>query len=77
MSRLKLLPFAKLRRVAERCGFELARRKGSHCTFKRPDGRTLVIPDHVSSVIVRPLLRKIIRDVGLSIDEYNRLAQDL
>jgi hypothetical protein len=33
----------------------------------------VVIPDHGSQVIVRPLIRKIIRDMGLSVDEYNDL----
>jgi hypothetical protein len=28
-------------------------------------------------VIVRPLLRKIIRDMGLTVEEYNRLADSL
>ncbi len=33
----------------------------------------MVIPDHGPQVIVRPLIRKIIRDMGLSVDEYNDL----
>jgi hypothetical protein len=37
----------------------------------------IVIPDHGSAVIVRPLLRKIIRDMDLTIDEYNDLVESL
>ena len=77
MSRLRLVPYRKLRRVAERCGFVFVRRVGSHCTFERPDGRSVTIPDHGSQVLLRPLLRRIIGDLGLSVDEYNRLLDKL
>ena len=74
MSRLKLLPYRDLAKVAEAAGFKWARRQGSHNSFRSTDGRIIVIPDHGKQVIVRPLLRKIIRDMGLTIDEYNKLA---
>jgi predicted RNA binding protein YcfA (HicA-like mRNA interferase family) len=48
-----------------------------HHTFRATDGRVIVIPDHGSTVIVRPLLRKIIRDLGLTVDEYNEMVDAL
>lgn len=77
MSRLKLLPYRDLAQIAEMAGFLWVRRQGSHNTFRAPDGRVVVIPDHGNQDIVRPLLRKIIRDMGLSVDEYNRLTENL
>lgn len=77
MSRLKLVPYRDLARVAEAAGFHWARRQGSHNTFRSDDGRVIVIPDHGSQVIVRPLLREIIRDMGLTVDEYNQLVESL
>jgi len=77
VSRLKLLPFRDLARIAEMAGFHLVRREGSHCTFRAADGRVIVIPDHGNQVIVRPLLRKIIRDMGLTVDEYNSMVDSL
>ncbi len=77
MSRLKLLPYRDLAQIAKLTGFQWVRRQGSHNTFRAPDGRVVVIPDHGSQDIVRPLLRKIIRDMGLSVDEYNRLTEKL
>jgi predicted RNA binding protein YcfA (HicA-like mRNA interferase family) len=50
---------------------------GSHNTFRAADGRIVVIPDHGKQMIVRPLLRRIIRDMGLTVDEYNDLAESL
>jgi len=40
-------------------------------------GCSVVIPNHSHRVIVRPLLRKIIRDMGLSVNEYNQLVEKL
>lgn len=77
MSRLKLVAYRDLARIAEAAGFEWVRCRGSHNTFCSADGRIVVIPDHGKQVIVRPLLRKIIRDIGLTIDEYNHLVDSL
>jgi predicted RNA binding protein YcfA (HicA-like mRNA interferase family) len=77
MSRLKLLSYRDLARVVETAGFTWVRRQGSHNVFRALDGRVIVIPDHGSQVIVRPLLRKIVRDMGLTVDEYNQLAGQL
>ena len=77
MSRLRLLPYRDLAKVAEAAGFKWVRCRGSHNTFRSADGRIVVIPDHGKQVIVRPLLRKIIRDMGLTVDEYNHLADSL
>lgn len=77
MSRLRLLPYRDLARVAEAAGFRWVRREGSHNTFRAPDGRIIVIPDHGNHVIVRLLLRKIIRDMGLTIQDYTRLTEEL
>jgi predicted RNA binding protein YcfA (HicA-like mRNA interferase family) len=77
VSRLKLLPYRDLAKVAEAAGFEWVRCRGSHNTFRSADGRVVVIPDHGKQVIVRPLLRKIIRDMGITVDEYNQLVASL
>jgi predicted RNA binding protein YcfA (HicA-like mRNA interferase family) len=74
---LKLLPYRDLAKVAEAAGFEWVRCRGSHNTFRSADGRIVVIPDHGKQVIVRSLLRKLIRDMGLTVDEYNQLVESL
>jgi predicted RNA binding protein YcfA (HicA-like mRNA interferase family) len=77
MSRLKLLPYKDLRKIAENAGFDWIRCVGSHNTFRNSSGAIVVVPDHGSQVIVRPLLRKIIRDLGLTVDEYNQMVDEL
>jgi len=77
MSKLRLAPYRELRKVAERTGYQRIRRVGSHNTFRNAEGRIVVIPDHGSQVIVRPLLRKILRDLGLTIEAYHTILDDL
>jgi len=72
MTRLRLVAYRELRKVAEKAGFRWVRREGSHNAFRNEEGSIIVIPDHGSQVIVRPLLRKILRDMGISIEEYHR-----
>lgn len=55
----------------ESVGFRWVRQVGSHNTFRNEEGRIVVISDHGARVIVRPLLRKIIRDLGLTVEGYN------
>lgn len=76
MSRLRLCTYRQFCTIVKRSGFQWVRCAGSHNTFRHPDGRVLVIPDHGSAPLARPLLRHLIRDLGLTIDEYNALLDD-
>ena len=75
MSRLRLVPFATLAKLAEAKGFQHVRQEGSHNVFRNAEGKIIVIPNHGSQVIVRPLLRKILRDMGVSLDEYEKILK--
>lgn len=73
MSKLKVVPYRILKKVIEECGFVWIRCVGSHNVFKHPNGQAITVPDHGSETIKGPLLRRLIRDLGLSIVEYNKL----
>ena len=77
MTKLRLVTYKKLKRVAEAADFEWQRCEGSHNTFKNSEGRIVVIPDHGAQVIVCPLLRKILRDMGLNVEEYHKILDEL
>jgi len=77
LSRLRLVPYRQLSKVAEAAGFIWVRQEGSHHSFRNAEGRIVVIPDHGSRVIVRPLLRKIVRDLGLSVEQYHDILENL
>jgi predicted RNA binding protein YcfA (HicA-like mRNA interferase family) len=75
--RLRLVPYRDLSHVAEAAGFTWVRRDGSHNVFRNAQGRTVVIPDHGSQVIVRPLLRKTLRGRGRAVDQHNEVLDRL
>jgi len=77
VTKLRLVAYRELAKVAEAAGFRWVRREGSHNVFRNAEGRIVVIPDHGPQVIVRPLLRKILREMSLSVDDYNRILAEL
>jgi predicted RNA binding protein YcfA (HicA-like mRNA interferase family) len=62
-------------RALRRAGFEVARIKGSHHVLRHCDdpSRGTVVPVHAGQDIKRGLLRKIIGDAGLTVDEFKAL----
>ena len=70
MSRLTQLPPRKVLRALEALGFQAIRQKGSHMVMRHPDGRTTVVPVHPGEDIGCGLLRKIIRDARVDVEEF-------
>jgi predicted RNA binding protein YcfA (HicA-like mRNA interferase family) len=67
------LPVLKPREVAAlliRLGFVEIRQSGSHRQYRHPDGRGTTVPFHAGHDISPTLLRKIARDVGLTVEEF-------
>jgi predicted RNA binding protein YcfA (HicA-like mRNA interferase family) len=54
-------------------GFSIIRTRGSHHFLRHPDGRTTVVPVHAGDTIGPGLLGKILRDCGLTRDEFASL----
>jgi len=76
MTRLRLLTAAQLERVLFGLDFVKVRQKGSHAFYRHEDGRTTTIPHHSSKDLPRPLLRAILREINLTVDEYNAILDD-
>ena len=72
MSKLKIITSTQMCKLLENLGFSTVRQKGSHRFYKHADGRTTVIPMHAGD-LDRSLIRKMLNDIDLSIDEYNEL----
>ncbi|MBM4143874.1 MAG: type II toxin-antitoxin system HicA family toxin [Lentisphaerae bacterium] len=67
------LPILKPReavRVLERLGFVQVLQRGSHRQFRHPDGRQTTVPDHGSRDLSPIILRQIVKDIGLTPDEF-------
>jgi predicted RNA binding protein YcfA (HicA-like mRNA interferase family) len=57
--------------VLKRLGFVRTRKsRGSHQRFAHPDGRRTTVPMHKGKTIGRGLLRKILKDIGITADEF-------
>lgn len=75
MSRLILKDAKTIEKLLLILGFVKKRQKGSHAFYKHIDGRSTVIPFHSNKNIARPLLRKILNEAQIDIDEYNDLIK--
>ncbi len=62
--------------VFETIGYQVVRQKGSHIRLRddiNSDHKPLTIPDHKS--LKAGLLRTLIRDAGLSVEDFVKLLQ--
>lgn len=50
-------------------GFIEIRQRGSHKQFRHADGRNTTVPFHPGRDIAPTLLRRIARDIGLTVEE--------
>ena len=75
MSKLKLIDAKQMEKLVFSLGFEKVRQKGSHAFYRHEDGRTTTIPHHRGRTIARPLIREILRDIDISVEEYNAYLQ--
>jgi len=51
----------------------LTRQTGSHERWNHPDGRAVTIPVHGGREIGPPLFYKVLRQLGVSLDEFEKL----
>ncbi|WP_456425612.1 type II toxin-antitoxin system HicA family toxin [Rhodocaloribacter sp.] len=56
-------------KILQSLGFVEVRQRGSHKQFRHADGRMTTVPFHKGRDIAPTLLRKIARDVGLTVEE--------
>lgn len=68
----KLNPIApeKLIIILKKQGFKEIRQKGSHKFFRDSEGRTTVVPFHKGEKISRGLVVKILKDIGITREEF-------
>lgn len=73
----KLIPIKpeKFIKILLSLGFEQRDAEGSHVFFKHSDGRTTVISKH-NGDMSKGILRKILNDINLSVEEYDKLRRE-
>jgi predicted RNA binding protein YcfA (HicA-like mRNA interferase family) len=69
MTRLPRLTAQEVMRVIERKGFVLVRQSGSHKIFRNSEGTRITLPFHSGKILHPKLLKSILEDAGLSVDD--------
>lgn len=59
--------------ILNNLGFSAIRQKGSHVFYKHQDGRTTTVPNHPNRDLARPLIREILREINVSVEEFSKL----
>lgn len=73
MSKLSPIISRKLIKLLEDLGFVQIRQKGSHVRMEHPDGRKTSVPLHAGEKVGTGLLSKILRDAGISRNEFEKM----
>jgi len=73
MSRLRLVKAIELERLLLRLEFVLVRQKGSHRFYRHPNGRTTTILFHIGKDLRRQLIHTVLKDINISVEEYNNV----
>ena len=74
MPKLPVVTANEIIKALEKIGFQGIRQKGSHLRMKHEDGRIVTIAVHQGKTISsKGLLRKILRDTELSVEELIEL----
>ena len=77
MSKLRIIDARRMEKLLILLGFEKTRQKGSHAFYRHPDGRTTTVPHHKGRVLSRPLIREILREMEVTVDDYNKYLERL
>lgn len=70
MGSIPVLKPGEVTAILQRLGFQEVRQRGSHKQFRHPDGRVTTVPFHVGRDLSPALLRQIIKDVDLKLEDF-------
>lgn len=71
MSRLGIYTGAIIVNAFQKAGWSISRQKGSHVAMEKPGQEsTLSIPVHKGKDVKRGTLRDLIKDAGMTVDEF-------
>ncbi|MCL6479130.1 MAG: type II toxin-antitoxin system HicA family toxin [Peptococcaceae bacterium] len=73
MTKLPTLKAKEVISALEKLGFLVDHVTGSHYILRHPDGRRAVVPYHGNRDVKQGVLRSIIRQAGISPEEFKKL----
>jgi len=75
-SRLPRVTAKQVIRVLEKIGFGLTRQSGSHRIYKNAIGRRTTVPFHAGKILHPKVLKSILADAELTLEEFIQLLKD-
>jgi len=72
-SRLPRVTARQVIGVLKKINFRWARQKGSHAIYKNAEGKRATVPVHSEKTLHPKVLQNILRDAGLSVEEFKAL----
>jgi len=76
MSKITIISSKEMVAILKRLGFVEIRQTGSHKFFNRQDGRSTIIPMH-SKDLKRGLIKAILKDIGVTDEDYEAIRKNL
>jgi predicted RNA binding protein YcfA (HicA-like mRNA interferase family) len=77
LTRLPVVDFKTMDRLLRKLGFDPIRQRGSHVFYRHPDGRTTTLPSHPGRDLARPLVREILREIEITVEQYREYLDSL
>lgn len=72
MGNVPVLSPRDVARILAKMGFVEVRQRGSHKQYRHVDGRGTTVPFHAGRDISPILLRQIVKDIDMTMDEFLR-----
>ena len=76
MSYIPVVDPKTMEKVLFHLGFVRIRQKGSHVLYRHPDVRYITVPFHARN-LPKTLIRKILREIGISVEEFKKIVENL
>jgi Predicted periplasmic or secreted lipoprotein len=73
--KLPRITAAEACRAMEKAGFFLVRQSGSHKIYKNKEERRITVPYHSKKILHPKVLKSILRDADLTIEEFKDLMK--
>lgn len=70
MGSIPVLKPSEVAEILRKLGFELVRQRGSHQQFRDAKGRCTTVPFHEGRDLSPPLLRQIVKDIGMTLEDF-------
>jgi len=75
MPPIPVINYKIIRNILLKLGFFEVRQKGSHVFFRHSDGKTTTVPNHKGRDLAVPLVRAILREIEISVEEFIQMMK--